>query len=145
MNDNITNNNNEQNNKPGLYKNSICESKNNPNYNQNKNFTKYSHTPYSLISINSNPELNNRCNTNINIENENNMKKKLCILRNNRINNLNYNILKQKVRLSLIKKQIYEQKRNMLFNNDKYNNQKFKDDNVLYEETRKLMDNNIYV
>ena len=65
------------------------------------------------------------------------------MLRNNQINNLNYNILKQKVRLSLLKKQIYEQKRNMILNNNRINNTpKYNFDNGLYEKTRKLMNNN---
>jgi hypothetical protein len=65
------------------------------------------------------------------------------MLGNNRINNLNYNILKQKVRLSLLKKQIYEQKRNMILNNNRINNTpKYNYDNGLYERTRKLMNNN---
>ena len=62
------------------------------------------------------------------------------MLRNNRINNLNYNILRQKVRLSLLKKRIYEHKRHMLLNNQRHNY-----DNELYEKTRKLMDNEKYL
>ena len=51
--------------------------------------------------------------------------------------------MKQKVRLSLLKKQIYEENRNMLFNNKKkcYNHRLIYN-NALYEKTRKLMDNN---
>ena len=144
VNNNIANNNFY---KPELNGNNIYASNNFSNYNQvqNKCFTKYSQIPYSLISGNINIEQNNRYNNDVKMENENNMKKKLCILRNNRINNLNYNILKQKVRLSFLKKQMYEQKRNMLYNSNKnYNNQALKDDYVLYEKTRKLMDNNNY-
>ena len=143
---NTPNNKNTNNNIPELKLNNKYDLYNTPNYNkiQNKHNIKYNHIPYSLISKNTNLE---QCHQyHLNMENESNMKKKLCMLRNNRINNLNYNILKQKVRLSLLKKQIYEQKRNMILINGQINNiPKFHSNNMLYEKTKKLMDNDNYL
>ena len=143
---NTHNNKNTNNNIPELKLNNKYDLYNTPNYNkiQNKHNIKYNHIPYSLISKNANLE---QCHQyHLNMENESNMKKKLCMLRNNRINNLNYNILKQKVRLSLLKKQIYEQKRNMILINGQINNiPKFHSNNMLYEKTKKLIDNDNYL
>ena len=122
------------------------EPNNKPNNIQNKYITKYNHMPHCLFSRNGNMDINHKCHTNINddnidnISNDSSIKRKLCMLRNNRINNLNYNILRQKVRLSLLKKRIYEHKRHMLLNNQRHNY-----DNELYEKTRKLMDNEKYL
>ena len=105
--------------------------------------TKYNHTPHCLFYRNANLALKNQSHTNIedgNDLNDMSIRKKLCMLRNHRINNLNYNILRQKVRLSLLKKQIYNHKRNMLLNNKKNNY-----DNALYEKTKKIMDNDNYL
>jgi hypothetical protein len=104
--------------------------------------TKYNHVPYALSLGNNSNEQNNIGHNNMNMDNENSLKKKMNLLRNNRINNINYKILKQKVRLSLLKKQIYEQKRNMLFNNKPYYNPNLIINNGLYEKTRQLIDNN---
>ena len=144
----INNNNNKYNNKPELNINNIYDSNAAHIFSQNKNFSKKTHIPYSILTRNTNYEQNYKCNSNINPDNnlkkENNLNKKLCMLKNNRINNINYNILKQKVRLSLLKKQMYEQKRDLLFNNVNQKNKgnKYNCGNTLYEKTRKLMDNN---
>lgn len=110
------------------------------NNNYKRGFTKYTHIPYALSLGNRLTEQKNICYDN----NTNKMtqEKKMNLLRNNRINNINYKILKQKVRLSLLKKQIYEQKRNMLFNNNKgyYNPNLIINDN-LCEKTRQLINN----
>ena len=147
---NTPNNKNTYNNRPELNLNNKYDSYITPNYNQNQNKhnIKYNHIPYSLISRNPNLE---QCHQyqleHLDMKNDNSIiNKKLCMLRNNRINNLNYNILKQKVRLSLLKKQIYEQKRNMVLNNNRINNiHKYNCDNGLCEKTRKLMNNNNYL
>ena len=121
-------------NKPKL---NISEENELSNNNCKHRFTKYHHIPYAFSLGNRITEQNNMCcNNNINNEKKNNL------LRNNRINNINYKILKQKVRLSLLKKQIYEQKRNMLYNNNKgyYNPNLIINDN-LCEKTRQLIDN----
>ena len=140
---NTPNNKNTYNNRPELKLNNKYDSYITPNYNpiQNRHDIKYNHIPISFISRNPNLE---QCHQyHLDMENDNSIKKKLCMLRNNRINNLNYNILKQKLRLSLLKKQIYEQKRNMILNNNRINNTpKYNYDNGLYEKTRKLMNNN---
>ena len=144
----MINNNNKYNNKPELNINNIYDSNAVHIFSQNKNFSKKTHIPYSILTRNTNYEQNYKCNSNINPDNnlkkENNLNKKLCMLKNNRINNINYNILKQKVRLSLLKKQMYEQKRDLLFNNVNQKNKgnKYNCGNTLYEKTRKLMDNN---
>ena len=143
----ITNNNLVRSYNNNVYKNHKRINIRNINENNNINqintkkqyYTKYNHTPYCLSLGNKNIEINNNCN-NINTEEEN--KKKLSILRNNRINNINYKILKQKVRLSLLKKQIYDQKRNNLFNNNILENPGLIYNDSLYEKTRKLMNNN---
>ena len=135
-------NNNKFNKRPEINVNNFYEPNNTPicAKNNNKFITKQNHIPYSLLSKNSNIDQNNKCNTNSNIDI--NAKKKMCMLRNNRINNINYNILKQKVRLSLLNKQMYEQKRNCIFNNEKYYEKiNYNGDNGIYEKTRKLMDN----
>ena len=114
-----------------------------PNDKPTKFLTKYNHTPHCLFYRNANLALKNQSHTNIedgNDLNDMSIRKKLCMLRNHRINNLNYNILRQKVRLSLLKKQIYNHKRNMLLNNKKNNY-----DNALYEKTKKIMDNDNYL
>ena len=114
------------------------------NNNYKRGFTKYTHVPYALSLGNRLTEQNNIC-----YNNNTNQEKKMNLLRNNRINNrinnINYKILKQKVRLSLLKKQIYEQKRNMLFNNNKgyYNPNLIINDN-LCEKTRQLMNKDNY-
>ena len=46
------------------------------------------------------------------------------------------------MRLSLLKKQIYDQKRNNLFNNNILENPGLIYNDSLYEKTRKLMNNN---
>jgi hypothetical protein len=111
--------------------------------NINKNSTNFKYTNYYSSTGNKIENQKNRYNNNTNIDNKKNQKKRLSIIRNNQINNINYKILKQKVRLSLLKKQIYEENRNMLFNNKKncYNHRLIYN-NALYEKTRKLMDNN---
>ena len=127
-------------NKPRL---DISNSNEISNNNYKRGSTKYTHIPYALSLGNRLTEQNNMCyDNNNNINNKMNQEKKLNLLRNNRINNINYKILKQKVRLSLLKKQIYEQKRNMLFNNDKgyYNPNLIINDN-LCEKTRQLINN----
>ena len=146
---NTPNNKNTYNNRPELNLNNKYDSYITPNYNQiqNKHNIKYNHIPYSLISRNQNLEQCHQYHLeHLDMKNDNTINKKLCMLRNNRINNLNYNILKQKVRLSLLKVQIYEQKRNMILNNNRINNiHKYNCDNGLYDKTRKLMNNNNYL
>jgi len=137
----VKNNNNAYTNKPQLNisdKNEILN-----NTCKHHRLTKYNHVPYALSLGNNSNEQNNIGYNNMNMDNESSLKKKMNLLRNNRINNINYKILKQKVRLSLLKKQIYEQKRNMLFNNNKpYYNPNLIINNGLYEKTRQLIDNN---
>lgn len=146
---NTPNNKNTYNNRPELNLNNKYDSYITPNYNQiqNKHNIKYNHIPYSLLSRNQNLEQCHQYHLeHLDMKNDNTINKKLCMLRNNQINNLNYNILKQKVRLSLLKKQIYEQKRNMILNNNRINNiHKYNCDNGLYDKTRKLMNNNNYL
>lgn len=127
------------------HNNNNNENTNNNNYNYNNNrdkFIKYNYAPYKS-SENLNYEINNR-----NINNKNYMKNKFSILKNNHINNLNYNLLKQKVRLSLLKKEIYEHKRernqkdlnndeDININNSKYNNR-------IYQNSSNKFDNNLY-
>jgi hypothetical protein len=136
------NNNNAYTNKPKL---NISDTDEISNNNCKHRFTKYNHVPYALSLGNKVNEQNNIDCNNMNMDNENILKKKMNLLRNNRINNINYKILKQKVRLSLLKKQIYEQKRNMLFNNNKgyYNPNLIINDN-LCEKTRQLMNKDNY-